>query len=357
MKRVIVGMSGGVDSSVTALILKKGGYDVIGVSFILYESRLRRNENYKDVSCCSIEAIKEASIVASMIGIEHIIFDLRTEFLKYVIELFIDGYRRGITPNPCILCNRYIKFPYLMSLREEKGADFISTGHYARTEDSLLYRGMDALKDQSYFLYVLKKKEIERLILPLGTMNKSMVREIAMAHNLPVFKKPESQEICFIQGPHYHTFLDEIIDDCKAGPIIDIHTGKVLGTHKGIHHYTVGQRKGLGLSMGYPVYVVRIDIKQNAIYVGRREDVFKRDFSVEDINWIVEKRDDFRATVKVRSTTKDEPALVKIIDSSTVRVIFDNPQWAPAPGQSAVFYDGNLVIGGGVIERIINSEI
>ncbi len=351
MKRVIVGMSGGVDSSVTALLLKKGGYDVIGVSFILYESRLRRNENYKNVSCCSIEAIKEASIVASCIGIEHTIVDLRTEFLKNVIEIFIDGYRNGITPNPCILCNRYIKFPYLMSLAEEKGADFISTGHYARTENGLLYRGMDAHKDQSYFLYVLKKNEIERLILPLGNMNKSMVRDIARSHRLPVFKRPESQEICFIQEPHYQSFLDKVIDGNKSGPIIDIHTGKVLGTHKGIHHYTVGQRKGIGVSMGYPVYVVRIDSKENALYVGRREDIFAREFSVKDINWIVKKRDDFRATVKIRSMMEDEPALVKIIDSSTVRVVFDVSQWAPAPGQSAVFYDGALVIGGGVIVK------
>lgn len=351
MKRIIVGMSGGVDSSVTAFLLKESGYDVYGVSFILYESRLRREDYYKDVSCCSIEAIKEASIIASTIGIEHIIIDLRTEFLKKVIEPFINDYMKGLTPNPCILCNRYIKFPYLRKIADESGAELLSTGHYANSINGLLYKGVDQAKDQSYVLYVLKKDELLRLILPLGRMKKSEVRDVAIRYGLPAFKRPESQEICFIGERHYHSFIDSIIDERKTGPIIDIHTGEVLGTHKGIYRYTPGQRKGLGISKGYPLYVVKIDAYNNAIYVGKREDAVVRVFHVSDINWFVDRRDSFRANVKVRSMMRDEPALIKMVDHSTVKVIFDNPQWAPAPGQSAVFYDGDLVVGGGVILR------
>ncbi len=360
MKKVIVGMSGGVDSSVTAYLLRKKGYEVEGVSFILYEARLKKTFT----GCCSIEAINDARGTAEHIGIRHTAVDLRDEFMVHVIEPFIEAYSKGITPNPCILCNKYIKFPHLLKIADEKGADFISTGHYARLESGqfqwLLKKGIDAKKDQSYVLYVLRQEELNRLILPLGEMTKDEVREIARGLNLPAAKRPESQEICFIEDRNYFRFLENLIEN-KEGDIIDIESGKVLGRHKGLHLYTIGQRKRLGIASGKPLFVVKIDASKNAIYVGPRETAMIREFEVKDINWLIRRskvRKDvsaeawkkFQASVKVRSMMKDEPASIILLNDDHVKVIYDEPQWAPAPGQSAVFYDGDIVLGGGIIQ-------
>lgn len=377
MKKVIVGMSGGVDSSVTAHLLKEQGYEVEGVSFILYEARLKNTFT----GCCSIEAINDARRTAEHMGVRHTAVDLRDEFMERVIEPFIEAYSRGITPNPCILCNKYIKFPYLLKIADEKGADFIATGHYARVETSqesevrsqkfFLKKGIDPKKDQSYVLYVLRQEELNRLKLPLGDKTKDEVREIARGLNLPAAKRPESQEICFIEDRNYFKFLENITES-KEGPIIDIETGKVLGSHKGIHLYTIGQRKRLGIATGRPLFVAKMDPAKNVIYVGPREAAMMREFEVEDINWLSPQEGlcppceisltekgarggnkvfptHFRATVKVRSTMKDEPATIIVHSGNKVRVVYDESQWAPAPGQSAVFYDGEMVVGGGVI--------
>ena len=359
MKKVIVGMSGGVDSSVTAHLLKEQGYEVEGVSFILYEARLKNTFT----GCCSIEAINDARRTAEHMGVRHTAVDLRDEFMERVIEPFIEAYSRGITPNPCILCNKYIKFPYLLKIADEKGADFIATGHYARVETSqesevrsqkfFLKKGIDPKKDQSYVLYVLRQEELNRLKLPLGDKTKDEVREIARGLNLPAAKRPESQEICFIEDRNYFKFLENITES-KEGPIIDIETGKVLGSHKGIHLYTIGQRKRLGIATGRPLFVAKIDPAKNVIYVGPREAAMMREFEVEDINWLGPQEGlcpptHFRATVKVRSMMKDEPATIIVHSGNKVRVVYDESQWAPAPGQSAVFYDGEMVVGGGVI--------
>lgn len=366
MQRVIVGMSGGVDSSVTAYLLKNQGYEVQGVSFILYEARLRKTFT----GCCSMEAINDARRTAEHIGISHTEIDLRDEFMAHVIEPFIEAYSKGITPNPCILCNRHIKFPYLLKMADEKGADFIATGHYARVESAqgarvkgqgcLLKKGLDAKKDQSYVLYILRHEELNRLILPLGEKTKDEVRDIARGLNLPAAKRPESQEICFIEDRNYFKFLEKLAEH-KEGDIIDIETGNVLGRHKGVHLYTIGQRKRLGIAAGRPLFVAKIDASKNTIYVGQKEKAMIRDFGVKDINWLIPEYRiqntecrDFRATVKVRSMMNDEPATVLIMDSNAVKVIYDEPQWAPAPGQSAVFYDGDVVIGGGVISEIFS---
>lgn len=357
MKKIIVGMSGGVDSTVTAYLLKKEGFNVEGVSFILYEARLKS----VFTGCCSIEAIKDAKNNAEQLGIKHTAVDLRDEFLKKVIEPFIEQYHKGITPNPCILCNKYIKFPYLLKIANEGDADYIATGHYARVENGqiaedrsqtsediyFLKKGLDIKKDQSYVLYVLKQEELNRLKLPLGDKTKDMVRQMARDLNLPASKRPESQEICFIEDRQYFKFID--LGEKKRGEIIDIETGKKLGNHTGIHLYTIGQRKRLGIATGRPLYVIKIDPINNKIFVGPKEAALKRNFMVEQINWLVSKDNDFRATVKIRSTMKDEPATIRLINKDKVEIIYDDPQWAPAPGQSAVFYEGDIVIGGGII--------
>ncbi|MFA5355011.1 MAG: tRNA 2-thiouridine(34) synthase MnmA, partial [Thermodesulfovibrionales bacterium] len=277
-QRVIVGMSGGVDSSVTAFLLKEQGYEVEGVSFILYEARMRNVLS----GCCSLSAIDDARRTAEHLGIPHRALDLRNEFTEKVIEPFIDAYSRGFTPNPCILCNRYIKFPYLLKAADESGGGFIATGHYARvergektevrsqsTEKVFLEKGVDPRKDQSYVLAMISRQCLDRLVLPLGGMSKDQVRQIARELSLPSATRPESQEICFVEN-NYTAFLEGLTGD-SAGPVIHAGTGTVLGRHGGIHLFTIGQRKRLGVSSPEPLFVISLDPSQNAVYVGPRE--------------------------------------------------------------------------------------
>ena len=383
MPKVIAGMSGGVDSSVAAYLLKEKGYEVEGISFLMWEKPKGTSP-----ACCSLRAVEETSKTARELGIPHDVIDVRSDFAEKVITPFVHAYISGLTPNPCILCNRHIKFPYLLKEAEERGAEYISTGHYARIErqdtrvqgfrDSstttdfshqtsvLLKKGVDTKKDQSYVLYVLTQDMLKKLILPLGDYTKNAVREIAEKLNLAAAKRAESQEICFIPERDYLTFIQRISPlEREPGPVVDMH-GNIIGTHKGIHGYTIGQRKGLGIASPEPLYVVDIDIQKNTVYAGPRDSVKKKEFYVHELNWLtplppplgrgdkdgLEKTSGaFRATVKVRSTMKDEPAMIFLEPASfeIVRVVFDEPQWAPAPGQSAVFYDNDTVIGGGII--------
>lgn len=387
MSKVLVGMSGGVDSSVAAYLLKEKGYEVEGLSLILWEAKSQKDFT----TCCSLQAMEGASKTACQIGIPHSTIDVRDYFTEKVIEPFIDAYITGSTPNPCILCNRYIKFPFLMKEAEKRGADFIATGHYAKVEKShqssvnshqseeervLLKKGIDLKKDQSYVLYVLSPEELHKLVLPLGYYRKDEVRNIAEELNLSAIKRPESQEICFIEDRNYFKFIDKLSPVAgKPGPIIDM-TGKMIGMHKGIYGYTVGQRKGLGISSSKPFYVVKIDAVKNTVYVGSQDDAKKKELFVKDINWIyplpllipplstgdkeglpkagVEGCLTLRASIKVRSMMRDKPATITCHESKRIaHLVFDEPQWAPAPGQSAVFYDGDIVIGGGVIKRSV----
>jgi tRNA-specific 2-thiouridylase len=363
MKKVLLGMSGGVDSSVAAYLLREEGYDVTGVSFMLWEARVRRDM----MTCCTIESIKGAAVTAEMLGIEHRVIDVRDSFMDKVILPFVSDYMRGSTPNPCVLCNLYIKFPFLLSEAESIGADFISTGHYACVErgDDRFYlkKGADTSKDQTYFLYVLNQDTLSRLVLPLCSKTKDKVRGIAGRLGLPASKRPESVEICFVGDEGYSNFIEGLYPEtAHSGPIIGP-DGSVLGTHRGIHNYTIGQRKGLGISYPEPLYVRKIDAVNNAIVVDVRERIFVREVLVGDINWLVPP-DDFApevmrsngvrgvaVTARIRSTMRDEPAVLTMIDGvRRARVIFDAPQWPPAPGQSAVFYSGEILLGGGTVK-------
>lgn len=355
-KKAIVAMSGGVDSSVAAYLLKKDGYEVIGFSFELWDKR----DAKKLSTCCSLETVEIAKSAAVTLGIEHYTIDVRDAFYRYVIEDFCDSYIAGATPNPCILCNKYIKFDFLMKKAEEIGADVIATGHYARTcragtsdkSRVLLKKGVDSRKDQSYVLYVMTQEQLSKTAFPLGNMRKEETRALAKEVGLESALRPESQEICFVGDGNYTDFMKDFAPEAlKPGDILDME-GKVVGTHKGIAFYTIGQRKRLGVSSLKPLYVSGIDRGNNTITVGSRDDAVRKRLRVKELNWISVETltEPLRAGVKIRSTMKEEPAAIIPEGDKTVIVEYDEPQWAPASGQSAVFYDGDTVIGGGVIE-------
>ncbi len=355
---VIVAMSGGVDSSVAAYLLKQQGYRVTGLSFELWDRRDIENPN----TCCSVITIGLAKSVARKLGIEHYTVDVRDAFYRHVIEDFCTSYIKGVTPNPCILCNKYIKFDFLLRKAAETGAEYIATGHYARTQpDSdgkkrrfLLKKGLDERKDQSYVLYVMKQGELSRTLLPLGEMKKQETRGIARQLGLSTALRAESQEICFVGGDNYAQFIKNFSPEAlRPGPIVDT-SGKVIGEHRGIAFYTVGQRKGLGIASLQPYYVAGIDRKSNTVIVGSREDAMGKKFRVKELNWISMSppAEPLRAHVRIRSTMREMPATISPENGPSVTVEYDEPQWAPAPGQSAVFYHGDVVIGGGIIEYI-----
>ncbi|HIJ59719.1 MAG TPA: tRNA 2-thiouridine(34) synthase MnmA [Nitrospirae bacterium] len=333
MSKVIVAMSGGVDSTMTAYLLKKQGYDVVGVSFIFYE----------DVSNNYLNSIKQN---LEIIKISHYFVDLRKSFEELIINPFYNAYKSGITPNPCVFCNRIMKFHNLLKEADRIGADYISTGHYAIINNGMLYRGKDPLKDQSYSLYRLSLSQLKKVILPLGYYHKSEIKDMASNLGLPCAKQSESQEVCFLGGRGYHTFIKEY----KEGNIINIHTNQKIGIHKGFFRYTIGQRRRIEASSQVPLYVVDIDAEKNIIYVGNRELATSDTIKVSDINWIDKKEQNFQATVKIRSTMKDQPAWVEFINQDELIIKFQEPQWAPAGGQSAVFYEGDKIIGGGIIK-------
>ena len=372
--KALVAMSGGVDSSVAAYLLKKQGYEVIGLSFELWDQRDIKNLNV----CCSVETINIAKEVAKKLNIEHYTIDVRDAFYRYIIEEFCNSYISGITPNPCILCNKFIKFKFLIEKAKELGADVIATGHYARVEkgsgvrgqrsenSSLvtclpsrqarhsLLKGVDPKKDQSYVLYVMTQEELSKTIFPLGELTKDKTRNIASELGLASAIRPESQEICFVGNRNYIDFIRSFAPEAlKPGPIINT-GGKVIGEHKGVAFYTIGQRKRLGISTLRAYYVIDIDKQNNTIIVGSKEDAMKKTFIVKGLNWIsIESlTGQLKVTAKIRSMMKESPATIIPEENQRVIVEFSHPQWAPAPGQSAVFYDGDMLIGGGIIESV-----
>jgi tRNA-specific 2-thiouridylase len=351
-KKVVVGMSGGVDSSVAAAILKNEGYDVTGITMQIWLAR--ESSSFK--TCCSIASIEEAKRVAEEIGIPHHTIDMRDIFIEKVIENFCNEYSSGRTPNPCIRCNQFVRFDTLLEKAKELGAELIATGHYARIERDrrqgryLLKKGIDERKDQSYVLYVMTQDHLSNTIFPLGSLRKEETRKIAEDLNLSVATKPESQEICFIPEDDYSKFLSTIMPEkISPGPIFD-KTGTILGKHQGLPFYTIGQRKGLGIAHRKPLYVISIDIDRNALIVGEEEAGYSKEFLVKDLNWVaVDHLDEAqKVKVKLRSTMKEADAVISL-KNSYIYVKFDRPQWAITPGQSAVFYEGDVVLGGGII--------
>ncbi|MFA0753049.1 MAG: hypothetical protein IMHGJWDQ_000817 [Candidatus Fervidibacter sp.] len=357
-KRVLVAMSGGVDSCVTAALLKAQGYEVIGVTFLLWTG----NEGQEHAkACCGVDSVEDARRIAHKLGIPHFVLNMTDFFAQTVVTDFINEYTQGRTPNPCVRCNEFVKFRLFLHRAEALDADFIATGHHARIvkgEDERfhLLKGVDAQKDQSYVLYMLTQPVMARVLMPIGHFTKAQVREMARQWGLPVYNKPDSQEICFVEGDDYREFLRKRRPDLvKQGPIVT-EEGKVIGTHIGIAFYTVGQRRGLGISSpkGEPLYVVRIDAATNTIVVGKRESLLTREAIVGAVNWVGGEPPEkpLKVRGKHRYRSPEGLAWVEPLTERKVRVIWDEPQWAVTPGQIAVFYDaetGQEVLGGGTI--------
>jgi tRNA-specific 2-thiouridylase len=356
---VAVAMSGGVDSSVAAAILKAEGREIFGVTMDLFALPARFCVSDELRNCCGRKAREDAAAVAAKLGIRHYVADFKREFEARVIADFCAEYGAGRTPNPCVRCNQFIKFGLLFERAARLGAKAVATGHYARIERDadtgrwLLRKGLDPDKDQSYFLHTLTQAELGRSLFPLGGLKKTEVRSLALASGLPVAKKTESQEICFIPDDDYAGFLG---DRCPAafepGPIADP-SGRVIGRHKGVAHFTVGQRKGMGIASPHPLYVVKVDVERNTIVAGPSEALYARSLEATGLNWISieELSGSLAVRARVRYKHAEAPARVEAAGEDRVRVEFEKPQRAIAPGQSVVFYDGDIVVGGGTIER------
>ena len=351
---VLVAMSGGVDSSVTAAILKEAGYEVIGATMKVWPKELCGQE--KEKACCSLKDIEDARSVCGKLGIRHYVLNFETDFRKNVIDYFTDEYLSARTPNPCIICNEKIKFGSLLRKAQGLNCDFIATGHYARIEinsSCRLKEAIDKTKDQSYVLFCLKKSLLKKILLPIGNLTKNDVRDKAKELGLGVHDKPDSQEICFVPDNDYSGFITKYSNiRPQKGDIID-KAGKVLGWHTGFWNFTIGQRRGLGIAAKAPLYVTEIRPKQNIIVVGDAKDVKKKKFLVKNVNWLAraaKKKQELE--VKIRYNHKKALASVKDLGRNKAEVCFKEPQSAITPGQAAVFYKGEYVAGGGWIDRV-----
>jgi tRNA-uridine 2-sulfurtransferase len=349
MTKVVVGLSGGVDSSAAAALLQEQGYAVEGMTLWLMKGKGQ---------CCS-EGLVDAASICEHLGIPHHIVDTRDRFQENIIDYLVQGYEAGITPLPCSQCNRAVKFgPMIDYARQELGIETIATGHYARVAHNSethrweLHRALDRSKDQSYFLYDLSQEILRSVVFPLGEYTKGQTRELATRFGLSTAEKPESQDLCLIEAHgSMAAFLDQYIDQ-REGEIVD-QQGRVLGKHQGVHHYTIGQRKGLGIAHSEPLYVVALDAARNRVIVGDRPSAHLPDCTVQRISWVsmAAATTPFRAEVQVRYRTPPTPCTVIPLEADRFKIHFDEPQFSITPGQAAVWYEGDRLLGGGIIER------
>ncbi len=356
-ERVVVAMSGGVDSSVAAALLKEAGYEVIGVTMQLWPADKPAGERDGFRGCCGLEAIQAAKRTAYKLGIPHYVMNFRDAFAQRVIADFCREYSLGRTPNPCIRCNQYIKFDTLLKRAKDLDADFLATGHHARVEPSpngyRLLKGVDRAKDQSYFLYTLGQRELKYLLLPIGNLHKAEVRRKAAELGLPTAARDESQDICFIMDSDYRSFIAGQIP-LEPGDIVDT-KGEVLGKHRGIARYTVGQRQGLGLSSGKRLYVLRIDAANNRLVVGTEEQLFAKSLLAANLSWLSGEAPADTSSITAKVRYKSPEAVVTLsLNDGAAKVNFRQPQRAISPGQAVVFYQGDIVLGGGVIENRVD---
>lgn len=345
MKKVLLGMSGGVDSAVSAILLQEQGYEVYGITLKLWENE-------------GADITQEAKKVCDKLGIQHIVLDGKEIFQKYVMEDFICQYKNCRTPNPCIECNKYLKFGYMYQRAKELEIEYIATGHYAKTEYSELYERMvikkadNIEKDQSYVLYNIPKEVVEKIIFPLANMkSKEEIRKIAREHGLEVANKPDSEDICFIPDGNYKGFLEKNSDlQPKEGDIVN-QKGEILGKHQGLYRYTIGQRKGLGIAYSEPLFVIGFKPEKNELIVGTEKEIYQKEMLVNQINLLlVDKIEEpMRVMVKTRYSSKEYLATIQMIQKDTIKVIFDEPVARITPGQSAVFYIDDMILGGGKI--------
>lgn len=362
--RVLVAMSGGVDSSTAAVMLKERGYEVVGITMKTWDYTSSGGRQGKEVGCCSLESMNDARSVALKYDFHHFIVDIREEFGDWVIERFTDEYLAGRTPNPCVLCNTHIKWAALMRRAESLDCEFIATGHYARLrfDDELrrhvLMKGLDNRKDQSYALWGLPQEHLARSIFPLGSYTKPEIRNLASQLGLDrVANKPDSYEICFIPDNDYRRFLKDRVENLEAetsgGPFV-LSDGTQIGRHEGYPFYTIGQRHGLGLALGYPAYVTHIDAETNTVTVGPREDLLKQSFTARQLNFIKypDLRDERPVVAKIRYKDEGAPCLAWQTEEDALELAFAEPRHAITPGQSVVLYDGEDVLAGGWIHKV-----
>lgn len=351
-KKAIIAMSGGVDSSVAAFLMKDKGFDCIGATMKLYDNEDIMESGEK--TCCSLDDIEDARSVANRLSMPYYVFNFKDDFKEKVIDKFIATYENGGTPNPCIDCNRYLKFKRLFQKMQELGFDYVVTGHYARVEENngwfYLKKGVDEAKDQSYVLYSLTQNQLAHIQFPLGTYSKTEIREIAENHNFLNARKKDSQDICFVPDGDYAKFIEGYLGKTyPKGNFIDIN-GNVLGEHQGIIRYTNGQRKGLGVAFGKPMYVADKNVKDNTVTLCTNEELFSSELIADDFNWLIPNpAKEIKCSARVRYNMKEQPATVYTLENGNVKIVFDAPQRAITRGQAAVLYDGETVLGGGTI--------